>query len=121
MVAGQQCPNLDELHQFLLGRVSADQCDNVQAHLAACAACLGPVETLQADDTLVGAVRAPRREVTAADGQQVAALIQKFSGISRLPEASAEQAAQATSTESFEPRDLFAAPQDANEIGRLGS
>ena len=96
MAARPQCPNLDELHQFLLGRLPADQSDIVQVHLAACAACLGTVENLQADDTLVGAVRAPRREVTAADGQQVAALIQKLSGISRLPGASADQVGQAT-------------------------
>ena len=94
MPAGQHVRTSTICTSFCWAACPRTSANSVQVHLAACAACLGTVENLQADDTLVGAMRAPRREVTAADGQQVAALIHKLSGISRLPEASADQVAR---------------------------
>ena len=114
------CPNLDELHQFLLGRLPADQTDRLQDHLAHCAPCLDTVAGLKAEDTLVGAWRAQADAAASSEDQQVAALIQKLSGLLPLPDATAVASGASTAPAWVEPREFLAPPLNNDEIGRLG-
>src|SRR5262245_43511787 len=119
MPAKPSCPKLDELHQFLLGRLPADQSDLVQHHLATCPPCLDTVQGLKADDTLVGAWRAGADAAASPEDDQVAALIQKLSALSRLPDAVIAADANQAPT-AIEPLQVLAPPLRPDEIGRLG-
>src|SRR5262245_51270972 len=116
------CPNLDELHQFLLGQLPLDQTDRVQAHLSACPSCLGTVASLHSDDTLVGAMRAQAEARPGSEDEQVAALVQKLSGLHRRPDATSPHTAGANASaySDLVPSDLLAPPVTSGEIGQLG-
>jgi serine/threonine protein kinase len=120
MPDGLSCPKLDELHQFLLGRLPAEQTDRLQNHLAHCAPCLDTIQGLKAEDTLVGAWRAQADAATSPEDERVAALIQKLSGLSRLPDASTAAASDTPAPATVEPRQVLSPPLGPDEIGRLG-
>src|SRR5262249_21803549 len=116
------CPKLDELHQFLLGQLPLDQTDRVQAHLSACPSCLGAVACLQADDTLVGALRAHAEARPGPEDEQVAALVEKLSGLHRPPDPTSPPSAGANASaySDLVPSNLLAPPVTSGEIGQLG-
>ena len=72
MAAVAACPAAGELEEFLLGGLPADSRRQLEEHLGGCARCLALLPGLQAEDTLVAAVReqatrpgdGPEQEVT---------------------------------------------------------
>jgi tetratricopeptide (TPR) repeat protein len=61
MSAPSPCPGTESLRQFLLGKLISHEAGSVEQHLADCASCLAQVPNLEAEDSVVAAMRAPTR------------------------------------------------------------
>lgn len=132
------CPNADDLHRFLLGEPSG-MAKDLEKHLLECPSCCKRARTLEAEDTLVSALRTPaiiRYELS----DTVEALMERLEGLSPPESASADPSnvtasdashGEATPTPGNLParqpldntKDLyeFLAPaREPGELGRLG-
>ncbi len=131
------CPSLHELEQFLLGCLAYPQAEPLAEHLLSCARCIGLVETVKAEDSLVQALRARAgptvdpatqgeifhlierlREQQAPAAEPMTATIRQ-SDVVTTTSSTAAAAALCPGITS-KPYDFLAPPGGAGELGRLG-
>lgn len=128
------CPDRNQLVQFALGKCAPAITDRLANHVEGCPQCLGVLEALSADDTLVSAIREQgtlpegrepgvvkelkakvRSLLSSADSAVVSAGAPVQTGVGQ--DTCAVEAAPAGAA--AEDDDGFAPPQQADEIGRL--
>jgi formylglycine-generating enzyme required for sulfatase activity/Leucine-rich repeat (LRR) protein len=120
-----RCPDDQVLERLLLGDISAEDAENLEQHLAECPPCTTKIATLQAEDTLLDAVRAagPGKEA-APTPEIVNHLINRLKKLAPIPaaETPTEPPTHVPLEEVAPADDLgFLAPaEQADEIGRLG-
>src|SRR5438552_978641 len=78
------CPKLDDLQRFLLGRLAEADAAPVQRHLAGCPNCLNTLHDLEANDTLIEAMRAQGNAAGRSEDAIVEGLVAHLSGLHPL-------------------------------------
>jgi Leucine-rich repeat (LRR) protein len=114
------CPGPQQWQQLLVGQLPEREADELDRHLATCSACLESLRTMQANDTLVDAVRSQAATPLPPVPEAVQRLMQrlKLSIRSQDTVASLDQPADEPAPEGH----AFLAPaQGPGELGRLGS
>ena len=81
MSSAHHCRKSEDLQRFLLGQLPAEDSEQVMQHLAACPRCLDTVSDLQANDTLIEAMRAQGRAAQRSEDAVVDGLIAHLSGL----------------------------------------
>jgi len=113
MAAVSRCPDAQQLQQLLLGHLSDETAARLEQHVERCQRCSRLLPTLQAEDTLVAAMRAQGRVAMPVDRRTVDGLISR---LQLLQPASAD----AVSLLDGNGTQLLGPPQAPGEIGRLG-
>jgi serine/threonine protein kinase len=115
------CPEPPDLERFLLGQLAGPAADALEHHLEDCPRCGQTLHTLQAQDTLLSAIRdAPRTPIPPPVGARDGELLQR---LKRLRAASAATVPEGTTTPpagTAEWRSMLAPAEGPDELGRLG-
>jgi eukaryotic-like serine/threonine-protein kinase len=133
--ANQACPSLDQYRQLTSGKLAENDKELLLIHLESCDACALRMRTLPEQDTLVGMLRQSDTLGDASSGKVVAELVERLSKL-RPVDASGGTVAprpevamtQSQNTVDHQPAeaarnatyDFLAAPQQPDELGRLG-
>src|SRR5580765_7616083 len=99
------CPDADTLEHFLLGEIEGPTADELDAHVAGCAACGDHLSRLRGDDDLVGLMRRSSTVLTSVDPSHVESLMMRL---------------RASGAVASPTPDLLDPPTAAGELGRLG-
>lgn len=134
------CPVGRQLQEFLVGMISDEDADSIEAHLSQCPRCLNLVQTMRPQDTLLEMARLGARSSHCIVEEVADNIIERFSKLPRvasaaigdetateLPSAdsSAElglgkQAAEPAPEITQDAYEFLAPPQQSGELGRLG-
>jgi WD40 repeat protein/tRNA A-37 threonylcarbamoyl transferase component Bud32 len=119
MPATLPCPDAAALEHFLLGHATAEQAEQLEAHVAGCARCTQSLRGLRAIDELVGAMREAGTQPVAPCVDAAAALIP---WLKRLRPKDATQTLVGAGAAADTPAtyDFLNAPCATDELGRLG-
>jgi len=112
------CPEIALLKRLLLGRVSAEEAARLERHVAGCARCGRAIETIEAEDTLVEAIRAGDEAPAEPGSDRVEKLINELQQLVTSITRSGDTGTAAAGVEEL--RAVLAAPESPDEIGRLG-
>src|SRR5262245_26440039 len=116
MAKAASCPERDDLERFLMGRLAEADALPLQQHLAKCPSCLDTLHSLEADDTLIAAVRAQRDVAERSEDAIVEGLVARLSGLRPV----ATRGAASVSPNDAVDCGFLAAAQGASEFGWLG-
>src|SRR5262249_17229763 len=75
-----RCPPAQDLRQFLLGQLTSPEADRLSEHLPDCPSCLAAVATLEAEDSLVKALRT-LGAAEGTDADLLATLLRRAQGL----------------------------------------
>jgi serine/threonine protein kinase/WD40 repeat protein len=126
MPLGPECPDAPVLEQFLLGRVTDAEAEQLEEHLTGCSRCAVTLRWLRAEDRLVVAMRGCEDTPPGAQPDVIDALVPVLKRLrgpgetTTLPPPGGAAGASPDVTTPI-PASAFLAPaQDPDEIGRLG-
>ena len=131
MPVASTCPHADDLQRYLLGQVSEEQAQNLEAHLRRCDACLASLNTLEVEDTLVEVFRRQGRAAEQArTDETVEGLMHRLRTLP-LPAVTPPPGGSTVAPPGRDdggvggevPRELYdflAPPLEPDELGRLG-
>lgn len=123
------CPNSEDLQHFLLGQLAAAEVERLAAHVARCGHCVALLGAFQMEDELLKTVTAAAPRVGQPLDALLENLIERTSSLRSpsSPSATAPmggllaEVARPAEEATAEVYDFLEPPQEAGEIGRLGS
>jgi serine/threonine protein kinase/WD40 repeat protein len=115
------CPAADVLEQFLLGKLSGPESEQVEAHLTHCPACVESLNAVRAVDPLVEVVRQSGDGSTLPQSPVVRDLVERISGLQNT-DPYIDRDPASTASHLPPPQFSFLRPAEGPDaIGRLGS
>jgi eukaryotic-like serine/threonine-protein kinase len=121
MTQALSCPDAKELGRFLLGHLSPDGSRQVESHLSECQVCQATMHSVEANDTLVEAVRARASAGPMPETEAVADLVSRLKEMTPPPARAETEVDVPRDTEKPDLSEILAPPQGPDEIGRLGT
>src|SRR5262249_8249207 len=125
------CPSAGDLQQFALGQLDESQTAALLQHLEECSRCVELLQQVQAQDTLLAAMRAKAQAASPAAAARLPSLIERLQDLSQSGTGPAQDftvaGGETCSRDGAEPSpepakpdfDFLAPAQQPGEIGRL--
>jgi hypothetical protein len=134
MATASPCPGVDDVQRFLAGKLPADHCAQLSAHLSACAHCQEVAQKGTPSDTLLESLRGQKAAAPLPERDTVERLMGQLKSLGMGSQDPAETLAVTATPDASTPpaerlplaertQDLYeflAPPEQAGEIGRLG-
>ncbi len=124
MPKGSDCPTTSVLERLLLGQISPDEAESLEAHVLECPRCGQAMKTIAAVDELVAAMEQVRAEAVAKAPEAAEALIpwlkrlrpKEATQTVSIPTGSGDTPAIALTAATY---DFLGNPESTDELGRL--
>ena len=120
MPNGLPCPEVQELQQYLLGHTPDPDAERFEQHLARCGVCRDALQAVQAEDTLVLAMRGLIKGLPEPDDDRLRGQIDRLCRLRPLWLLADPTGAEVAANASELRYDFLAPPQNPDELGRLG-
>jgi urea transport system substrate-binding protein len=127
MAEVSECPDLQHLMRLVLGKVSPEEATQLSRHLLTCRTCLDTLHSVKAEDTLIRQLQAQAAAADPPVQDLLDSVIRRLQEPAASPPQSSGGAVTAAYTVTETPRpaeesyDFLLAPQEPNELGRLGA